>query len=74
MASGSAPFELGLPPTNALPYYDAEIDKVGMQSKVEREIAKEMKEGPNGKVAEDRLPPTYELFKVSSSVGRRGRA
>ncbi|UZJ53814.1 hypothetical protein CBS101457_003134 [Exobasidium rhododendri] len=62
MASGSIYYELVLPPTDALPYYDNEIDKVGMRSKVDREIAKEMKEGPNGKVADDRLPPPIEVF------------
>ena len=65
MASMSAPYELALPPTDALPYYDDEIDKVGMRSKVEREIAKEMKAaGGSESVAEDRLPPALELFKV----------
>jgi len=63
MASGSTTFELALPPTDALPYYDDEIDKVGMRTKVEKEIAKEMKQGSNGKVTEDRLPPPVELFK-----------
>jgi hypothetical protein len=58
----SASYQLALPPTDALPYYDDEIDKVGMRSKVEREIAKEMKQGD---VTEDRLPPPIQLFQVS---------
>jgi pre-mRNA-splicing factor SPF27 len=63
MTTAIAPaYELALPPTDALPYYDTEIDKPGMRAKVEREIAREMKEGVNGVVPEDRLPPNIELF------------
>lgn len=64
-----AAFELALPPTDALPYYDNEIDKPGMRSKVEREIAKEMQKGQvDDGIAEDRLPPSIELFKNSPEL------
>lgn len=63
-----AAFELALPPTNALPYYDNEIDKPGMRSKVEREIANEMKKGQVDGITEDRLPPSIELFKNSPEL------
>jgi len=59
----AASFELSLPPMDALPYYDTELDKDGMRAKVEREVAKEMKEGNAGRVSDDRLPPAVELFK-----------
>lgn len=68
MATGSAAFELALPPTDALPYYDNEIDRPGMQSKVEREIANEMKKGRVESIADDRLPPSIELFQNSPEL------
>ena len=56
-------YKANLPVHDALPYYDDEIDRVGMRAKVERELAAEMKNG--GDLAgfdEARLPPKVELF------------
>lgn len=55
-------YHISLPATDALPYYDDEIDRVGMRAKVEREIAAEMKKGDVSQVTEDRLPASIDLF------------
>lgn len=62
-------YKANLPAHDALPYYDDEIDRVGMRAKVERELAAEMKNG--GDLAgfdEERLPPKIELFKNNSQM------
>lgn len=69
-AARAGAYEASLPPSDALPYFDDEINKPGMQAKVERELAAEMAKAAgsgNGAaaarmVAEDRLPPPLELF------------
>lgn len=66
MASTS--YELSLPPNDALPYYDDHLDKPGMREKVERAIAREMKNGSIDQISEDRLPPPISLFEVSSTI------
>ncbi|PWN32556.1 uncharacterized protein FA14DRAFT_161940 [Meira miltonrushii] len=56
-------YKASLPAHDALPYYDDEIDRVGMRAKVERELAAEMKNG--GEMAtfdESRLPPKIDFF------------
>lgn len=68
-AAAAAAYEASLPPTDALPYYDDELSRPGMQAKVERELAAEMKgdaaaaaASSAASVSEDRLPPALELF------------
>lgn len=68
-----------LPPTDALPYYDREIDEVpGLRTRVEREVAAEMARAgattqANARVPDSdaRLPPVPQLLKVSG--GRRAK-
>jgi pre-mRNA-splicing factor SPF27 len=61
-------YKANLPTHDALPYYDDEIERIGMRAKVERELAAEMKNGDFAKFDDDRLPPKIELFKNNSQL------
>lgn len=53
---------------DALPYYDDELSKPGMQAKVEREIANEMKKSSLDDVEQDRLPRPLMLFEGNEEL------
>lgn len=55
-------FKANLPANDALPYYDDEIDRIGMREKVERELAEEMAKGNREGIEESRLPPNIILY------------
>ncbi|MCO5588159.1 hypothetical protein L7F22_042114 [Adiantum nelumboides] len=61
-------YKANLPTHDALPYYDDEIDRIGMRAKVERELAAEMKNDDFAKFDDDRLPPKIELFTNNSQL------
>lgn len=61
-------YHASLPHMDALPYYDDELSKPGMQAKVEREIANEMKKSSLDDVEQDRLPRPLMLFEGNEEL------
>ncbi|KAN0063162.1 hypothetical protein ACQY0O_004326 [Thecaphora frezii] len=58
----SPSFSVSLHPTDALPYYDRELEtQQGLRARVDQEIAQEQKRVPQP-LSDDRLPPAFDLF------------
>jgi hypothetical protein len=51
-------------PIASLPYYDLDIENAQLKARVEAEIARELKRTPKP-ASDPRVPPDFELFKVS---------